>query len=559
MKDQIAYLNAGEAPLLKPGLQAAIEALPAKIQTMPAAQWIQTVQSLPQKGQVRAAELDDSRLLEWLKEQGKTKLTRQEIIDRINATKVTVKEVQLGRPQYASWTHATHLPGSTYQELLFIACSEKMVIEDSLEEIEWEIEQFNFHPEMLVDNPEQLLALAKRRSKFYDVLPKAHEYHAPHFSGQDQYGERYSKNLFAHARVVIAPEQGLYLIDEVQSDWAQNGRGGDWKHTPKGVFVTETKAWAGVVLRRLLQRAACTPGIQRVAWIRSGLHNGGLTVRVGDRHDDFYMEILRGIADKAIKPHGGQVRVQSLQIGATLVPDLCQFEMTDQLRAGLSQSQPLYSRAQLLPRWLVDVEREQTNWVHLAGTARTMLGSRAHLQLLDRVYDASAGHQVAGRMTNHRVMVSLRAADKEFTLNHECWHYAHEYLLTSGERRIVEEEFAPGTILNLQVRQLLEARGDIEAMRQCVDAKEAAAHGFALFVRGDLDVTAPTSRGLFAQVWQAFRDIAAWIRSNSSERMEATDVYALFEGVRRGDFSPERAQEGGDEEDAVSASQTLRS
>jgi len=538
MNDKITYLNAGEAPLLKPGLASAIAALPAKIQTMPAGQWIQTVQALPQKGAVRATELEESKLVEWLKGLGKDKLTRQEIIDRIEATKVTVKEVQLGKPQYASWTHAQHLAGSRYQELLFIACSEKMVIEDSLEEIEWEIEQFNFSPELLVDDPEKLLALEKRRRKFYEVLPTAHEYHAPHFSGQDQYGERYAKNLFAHARVVIAPEQGLYLIDEVQSDWAQRGRGTDWVGTPKGAFVTETKTWAGLVLRRLLQRAASTPGIQRVAWIRSGLHNGGLTVKPGERHDDFYMEILRGIADKVIKPHGGQVRVQSLQIGSTLVPDLCQFEMTDALREGLSQSQTLYSRAQLVPRWQVDVEREQTNWVHLEGTARKMLGSRAHVQLLDRLYDASAGHQVAGRMRNHQVMVSLRAADKEFALNHECWHYAHEYFLTSGERRIVEEEFAPGTILNLQVRQLLQERGDLAAMRQCVDAKEAAAHGFALFVRGSLDVSEPTARGLFAQVWQAFRDIAAWLRSQSSERIEASDVFGIFEGVRRGDFAP---------------------
>mgnify|MGYP006137043501 CR=1 FL=1 len=174
---------------------------------------------------------------------------------------------------------------------------------------------------------------------------------------------------------------------------------------------------------------------------------------------------------------------------------------------------------------------------NLEGAARKMLGSRAHVQLLDRLYDASAGHQVAGRMRNHQVMVSLRAADKEFALNHECWHYAHEYFLTSGERRIVEEEFAPGTILNLQVRQLLQERGDLAAMRQCVDAKEAAAHGFALFVRGSLDVSEPTARGLFAQVWQAFRDIAAWLRSQSSERIEASDVFGIFEGVRRGDFA----------------------
>lgn len=543
MKDQVTYLNAGETPDLKPQLAAAIAGLPAKIQTMPAAQWIQAIQSLPGKGQVRASELEDSKVITWLKEQGKGKLSREEVIQHVMATAVTVKEVCLGRPEYSGWTHAKHFPGSRYEEVLFIACSEKMLMEDSLEEIEWQIEQFNFEPALLVENPERLFELEGQRKKLVAAVPMAHEYHAPHFSGKDQFGERYAKNLFAHARVVIAPEQGLFLIDEVQSDWAQRGRGCDWNGVPRGAFVTDTKVWAGLVLRRLLQRAAQTPGIQRVAWIRSGLHNGGLSVTPGKNHDDFYMEILKGIADKAIKPHGGQVRVQSLQIGAHLVPDLCQIEMSDQLRHGLAAAQPLYSRAQLVPRFAIDESAERGNWDGLAVTARKMLGSRVHLQLLDRVYDVAAGTQVAGTMANHQIMVSLRAADKDFVINHECWHYAHEYLLTPAERAVVEAEFRWGSIANQQVRQILLERGDVQAARQCSDAKEAAAYGFALFVRGELDVRSPDARGWFAQVWQAFRDVAAWIRSSASHRMEATELYDIFEGVRRGDYSPDRAEE----------------
>lgn len=539
-EDQVTYLNVGSPANLQPALEAALAALPAKIQTMPAAQWLQTVQALPAKGAVKKAELEDSHLVEWLKGRGKDKLTRQEVIDRVVTTRTAVKEIVLAKPQYASWTHAPHFPGSVYQELLFIAASEKMVIEDSLEKIEWEIEEFNFQPHLLTEDPERLFALEARRKKFYEVLPTAHEYHAPHFSGTDKYGERYTKNLFAHARVVLARAQGLMLIDEVQSDWAQNGRGRDWKGIPKGAFVTETKSWAGIVLRRLLQRAAQDPQITRVAWIRSGLHNGGMTVKPGANHDDFYMEILRGIAEKTVKPLGGEVHVKSLRIGQALIPDLCQIEITDSVRAGLSKSLPLYSRAQLLPRHLVDVEGERSNWEHLAATARKMLGSRVHLQLLDRVYDVAAGRQVAGVMTNHRIMVNMRAADKDFVVNHESWHYAHEYLLTTGERRMVEAEFAPGTELNELVRHKLALRGDLDARAQCADAKEAAAHGFALFVRGELEVRAPETLGLFAQVWQAFRDIAAWIRSSSSERLEASDVYTLFEGVRKGDYAPER-------------------
>ena len=537
--DIVQYLNSGDAPSLKPALSAAIAALPAKLQTLPAAQWVQTIQALPGKGQVRAAELEDSKLIDWLKGQGAARLTRQEVLDRLKATLVTVKEVHLHQPQYASWGHTQHFRGAMYQELLYQACSEKMVVEDSLEEIEWEIEQFNFDFTALSENPERLVELEARRKKFYEVLPTAHEYHAPHFSKVDQFGERYGKNLFAHARVVIAPEEGLFLIDEVQSDWAQNGRGREWKGIPQGAFVTETKSWAGLVLRRLLQRAAATPGVRRIAWIRSGLQNGGLSVKPGANHDDFYMKILRGIADAAIKPHGGKVEVRSLQIGQHLIPDLCQIEMTEQLRQGLAQSQPLYSRAQLLPRMRVNIEHERSNWEHLAAAARMMLGSRVHLQLLDRVYDIASGRQVAGRMTNQRIMVSLLAADKDFVLNHECWHYAHEYLLTSSERRMVEAEFAPGTELNERVRHLLRLRGDLEAAQQCKEAKEAAAHGFALFVQGHLDVRRPEVKSLFAQVWQAFKDIGAWLRSTNQQRLEATDVYALFEGVRRGDYSPD--------------------
>lgn len=545
--DKFAYLNVGDRPLLKPGLSAAIEGLPAKIQTLPASGWLQTIQAMPAKGAVKAAELEDSKLVDWLKGQGSVRLTRQEVLDHLKQRLVTVKEIQLGKPQYPDWTHAKFIPGSYYQEILFIACSEKMVIEDSLEEIEWEMEQFNFQPEKLMEDPERIFQLEARRKKFYEVLPMAHEYHAPHFSGQDKYGEKYTKNLFAHARVVIDKASGLYLIDECQSDWAQKGNGVDWVGLPKGAFVTETKSWAGLVMRRLLQRAASIPEVKKVAWIRSGLQNAGMRVTPGANHDDFYMKIVRGIVDKAVKPLGGDVRVGSLQIGKELVPDLCQFEMTDKLREGLAATQPLYSRASLLPRFAVDVELERSNWPHLATTARKMLGSRVHLQLLDRVYDVAAGKQVAGVMANQKIMVNMRAADKDFVLNHECWHYAHEYLITGHERRMVEAEFAPGTALNERVQGLLRSRGDLEAVRQCGDPKEAAAHGFAFFVRGELDVRTPAARGLFAQVWQAFRDISAWIRSSSSQRLEATDLYTLFEGVRRGDYAPD-AQEQRDRE-----------
>lgn len=539
MSDKVLYLNVGDDSRLKPQLVAAIEGLPAKLQSQPAAQWIQTVKSLPSKGSVRATELDDSKLVDWLTEQGKAKLTRQEVIDHVKSTAVTVKEIQLGQPKYAGWNHVKHLKAGEYQEILFQACSEKMIVEDDLEQIEYEMEEYSFRPELLTEDPERLFALQARRKKLMVHLPMAHEYHAPHFNGQDAYGEKYAKNLFAHARVSIEPETGLFLIEEIQSDWAQNGRGRDWNGIPKGAFVTETKSWAGIVLRRLLQRAAADPRVKKVAWIRSGLHNGGMTVNVGGNHDDFYMQIVKGMADKMLKPLESRVQVASLMLGTSLIPDLCQFEMTDKVREGLGAQQPLYSKASLLPKSRVDLQGERSNWAHLAGTARQMLGSRVQLQLLDRLYDIATCQPVAGRLVGHTVMLNLAAADKEFVFNHECWHYADQHLLTAYEQRLVESEFAPGSPLNMQVRDLLLQRGDGDAARQCVDAKEAAAHGFALFVRGDLDVRPTPVRGLFAQVWQAFQDVAAWVRQGDRKRMEATDLYTLFEGVRSGQYSPE--------------------
>ena len=81
-EDRVVYLNPAEgAKLMEGGLLAAVQALPAKLQKQPAAQWSATIKALVSKG-VKQAELDDCEILTWLQASGGS-LTRAEVEDYV--------------------------------------------------------------------------------------------------------------------------------------------------------------------------------------------------------------------------------------------------------------------------------------------------------------------------------------------------------------------------------------------------------------------------------------------------------------------------------------------
>lgn len=568
--DSVVYLN--KQPLkFDSRLRQQLEA--AKVKKMPTDQWVAFINGLSSKG-VKKDEVNDSGILGWLQADARkgVSITKEELLQELGRLMVTVKEVVLGKPQYSTYSHSSST--SRYQEILFIANSELANVEDRLEEIEFAMEDFGFNLERLSEDPEAILRLEKERAELMRYKPKAYGFNWRHFTSSDIQG-KHGKNLIAHARVTI--HDGLYFIEEIQSDWGQAGRVRrsaneqrrqmglqelQWNESiPRGPFVTDTKLWAGLVLRRLLQRAAMMPDIDRVAWIRLCMRNGEKTnpgevdrqraamheaivaraIAMGEepptkQHDDFdhfYMKVIPSLADSALGKSGVKTRLVNETIAGHLYESIPGFSLTPEAREVLKGVQPLYSAASVLrnPRPVPDEEL-----VRLVRRAKSMLGSAAHVRFMDKLYNLKDMTPVSGSYMNRLIHVALNAADLEMALDHEAYHFAHSQLLIPTQQRIVLDAFAPGTELNAKVRDGLLRLNQPAAAAQCSDPEETAAHAFSLWCKGSLDLAESPAKGVFAQIVEVIRDSIRWISSTAKEKNLQT-VEEVFTAVRQGDFA----------------------
>lgn len=105
---------------------------------------------------------------------------------------------------------------------------------------------------------------------------------------------------------------------------AEHGRSktNRYEHLP---YVNHTEAWAGLVLRRLMQRAAGDPEVEQFAWITEAMRNGGRSG--GGSLAQFYQVILPKIVDKIIKPAGGKVEMGEVVLKAGTSFQAPQFKM----------------------------------------------------------------------------------------------------------------------------------------------------------------------------------------------------------------------------------------
>lgn len=543
--DKICYLNLPPNSLLVGGLLAAIDALPAKMQKAPPAQWISTIKSFTSKG-VKQAEIDDCEILDWLSHNPIKSLEREDVRRQVASRQITIKEITLGTPGFQGFSHKQLVADSIYRELLYVANSERANMEDRIEELEWELEQYAFEPERIATESDRVMSLEVERATLMREAPKAYDFNRSHFETQVK---RHGKNLLAHGRELIAGSK--YLIEEVQSDWAQKGRRADWKGISRGPFVTETKLWAGLVARRMIQRAALNPQIQQVFWIRGSMSNGG-TKSAPSPLDDFYLKTMVSIVDKALAGTGEKSRLETLRLGGVAIADVPCFDMTDKVRERLSQSQPLYSLAGVLRHAPALGPAEQVQILH---RARHLIGSVRHVRLVANLYDLHSMRQISGSYMNGMIQVALNARNPRMAMDHECFHFAQERLLSRAEREIVGHEFVPGSRLNRVVQDKLVQRGEVAAALQCAgSAQEAAAHGFSLWAANELDLNEiPPVRGLFEQVRVLMQDALAWLRAMVQVEgcKTAEDVFRAFD---TGEVARRTAQSA----DPVRTRETLR-
>lgn len=528
-RDLVRYLNRGESsPMSHRLLELLRQSTQAKA---PASQWINYLKGLAQKG-VKARELEDSELMGSLsKGDPKEVFTKDQVLEMAAARLVTIKEVQLAAPYYDRWRH----PGGDYSEWLYIANSERDNVIDRIDDIRWNIEDLNFNMDRLVNEPEVLDTLEKELRQLLAIKDKCADFAHHHFTKALSKG--HGKNLIAHVRRTLRPDQDLYFIEEVQSDWAQKYRRyGESESIPSGPYITATEDWAGLVLRRHMQLAANSP-MKRVGWITGALRNGGLAGGADDL-DSFYLKILPKIAEKVIGKAGGKVVMMRVTLGQRQV-EVPGFELTDAVRQTLQESLPMYSHANVA-REEQPAQRDALR-AEIMSRCASMLGSVAKVRVVNRLYDVATGREVAGRYTTGFVQCSLQAERPRMAADHEVWHAAMDLMLSPDEVDLVRTRFAPGTRLNRQVQNQLMALGQHAAARQCHDsALEASAHAFSLWRCGNFTTKPSGWLGrLFEHVRDTMHQTSNWLRSilDRSSTPSSASIEELFEHLSNGQLS----------------------
>lgn len=552
MSHPYVYLTQGGTPDKPAALTSRLSEELSKAQKKaPPAQWMAFIEGLTKKG-VKGTEIEELEILGWLQEQadsGATSISRTELVAALSKKIPIIKEVELSQPRYASYRHH----GDTkYSETLYIWNSEKDCYKDRLADIRFEIEELDFNPMLLVEDPERALRLYEEQQKLLSKskVAKGHKFH--HYTNvKDPHTGETVCNLIAHSRV--SEFNDLFFVQEIQSDWAQQGRKDNWTRTPKGPFVTNTELWSGLVLRRLMQQAAKASHIKRFAWIVGNMRNGGRFVR-DDNLDNFYLKILPKIADRALSGTGEKTKLIKVALGDREY-EVPGFEITDKVREKLSMSQPLYSRDISSERSMPTTESDPA-FKQALQEAHEMLGDSVSINLAARVLDAATGQEVAGRQIGHLIEISAQARNPALAVPHEAWHYAAEHLIGPMDRQTVESAFAPGTKLNNKVRMALVKDGALpQTVAQCDEAHEAAAHGFALWTQGKLQITTQSEREaeyagehlvdrtvgkVFRKVEQAFMSLSQWIKRKVGETEQSANtrrVEDIFKALRSGSLA----------------------
>lgn len=542
MSDSIQYLNRGStSPMTHRLLDLIAE---SKQERAPVKQWTAWIAGLSQKG-VKASEIKMSDLKGFLDGRSQTDMvTRGELMGHARRRMITLKEVGLQIPKFDQYRFA----GGAYKEYLYVANSERDCVNDEIESALWDINDLNFNMEFLMEEPDLLTRLEDRLRLLRHMEKKVPDFAQHHYS--EVLGGRNGKNLVAHARVTVRDD--LYFLEEIQSDWAQKGRAksneqnadGSLKNLfetggiPVGPYVTDTEEWAGVVLRRQAAIAAANPEVKRFGWITGSMRNGGNFNR-DDGLNEFYTRIMPKIMDKVIGKVGGKVSMMTVRLNE-LPFSVPGFEMTDAVRARLMEKQPVFSRMRLGPQ----VAHSNELKCQVMRQCHEMLGSLAKVRIFDRCYDIHTGARVAGAYTNKILQLSEEAEDLSYTGNHETFHAAFDLMLNDHERDIVLAKFSPGQPLNFAVKDELIRTGNHGAAAQCELPEEAAAHGFALWREGRLDLSSDDGeRGgifrMFSDIKEAMSDLGQWIRKNVFDQGYQTPA-EMFSAIENGALADRR-------------------
>ena len=524
----------------------AFDKLPAKLQKQPPAQWAATLKSLTQKG-VKKAELEDFKMLDRIEASNQRTLSREDVREILLKDAVTIKEVDNPEPKYRGFSFASGTNDVEYKEMLYILNSESDNAKDRLDEIAWELDDLSFDLDKLAQDPDLVFQLDEERDSILKTLPFIKDYKRHHWSGNEKFD-----NLFAHLRYTVS--DGVFLINEIQSDWAQQGRRNNWQTIPQAPFVTDTKLWAQFCTHRALQIAASRDDVKAVSWIRGFHRNGQINGGNSDGLDEFYMKTVAGIVQKRMGD-AGKIEMRNIVHAGRTIPDVPFVEMTDAVREKFKAPSPMYSLTRLNRENEGVMSAEQV--AHIQRMAKQMLGSPMHVRCLRSVTNLETQNQVAGTYFRNLIRVNMRAKDPVFVFNHEAFHFAQENFLSKQEQEYLDRIFAADTGVNARVRNALLEMNNPEAAKQCANTRETQAHAFALWASGrmslqEMQVPEPGFvKQLFNSVRNVLQDMAIWVNVFSEKevkREKEPTVESIFQKLSGGHYAKEAARERFDQQ-----------
>jgi hypothetical protein len=193
---------------------------------------------------VKADEITWTGLDEYLA--GKKSVTREEIKTFLEENQVRVREVVKGAglsaAEQAEYDRLTR-PVAPLKDTELLRLNELMEKKRSLTEYgDYVLDGGENYRELLLTMPD------KAGTK---------EYRSPHFN---------ERNVLAHVRFnehTGANGERVLHLEEMQSDWAQDRRGG--KNVPDAPMTDATDKWTGLAMRRMLRWAA-EHGFERITW-----------------------------------------------------------------------------------------------------------------------------------------------------------------------------------------------------------------------------------------------------------------------------------------------------
>lgn len=114
------------------------------------------------------------------------------------------------------------------------------------------------------------------------------------------------------------------------------------------------------------------------------------------------------------------------------------------------------------------------------------------------------------------ITLSLRASGLELerAARREMWHFANKNFLLYNEKLQIRAAFHNRSALNFEVQSILQAMGAIDAVEQCENEDECAAHAFALWCENRLDVTNQKATSVFDAILLLIDMILNWLEES---------------------------------------------